>query len=288
MALAEGILEARLRIAMLLNRLRALIRPLVASATIIALAAGCGLTGLREPNREDVLQRILPSAVQIVLEQQEGRRFRTGSGVVIASRPAARRVDCFVLTSGHAVADAVGQKEIYLLFGRHRGAGTKERATVLAHRESVDLDLALLRAESDHCEPARPGAPAMLGESVWVIGFSWGRNLLLGSGIVSQVNAQGAEDRETASRLMVDASVSYGSSGGGVYDARDGGLLGLVEGYRTARVTAQGTEAPWFIDVPVPGQTFVTPLVEIRRFLADAGHADLIGSPPPSFSRAAR
>jgi len=87
---------------------------------------------------------------------------------------------------------------------------------------------------------------------------------------------------------MVDASVSYGSSGGGVYDARDGGLLGMVEGYRTARVTAQGTEAPWFIDVPVPGQTFVTPLVEIRRFLADAGHADLIGSPPSSFSRAAR
>jgi hypothetical protein len=28
---------------------------------------------------------------------------------------------------------------------------------------------------------------------------------------------------------MVDASVSYGSSGGGVYEARGGGLIGLVE-----------------------------------------------------------
>jgi serine protease Do len=273
---------------MLLRRLRALHWPLAAGATVIALTAGCGLTRLWEPGRQEVLQRILPSAVQIVLEQQEGRRVRTGSGVVIASRPAARRLDCFVLTSGHTVADAVGQKEIYLLFGRHRGEGTKERATLLAYRDSADLDLALLRAESDDCEPARLGAAAILGESVWVIGFPWGRNLLLGSGIVSQVNAEGPADRETASRLMVDASVSYGSSGGGVYDARGGGLLGLVEGYRTARLSSQGTAAPWFIDVPVPGQTFVTPLVEIRRFLADAGHADLLGSPPSSFRRAAR
>jgi serine protease Do len=261
---------------------------LIAGATVAALLSGCGLARLWAPSREDVLERILPSAVQIVLEQQEGRRIRTGSGVVIAARPAARRLDCFVLTSGHTVADAVGQKEIYLLFGRYRGAGTRERATVLAYRNSADLDLALLRAESDECEPARPGAPATLGESVWVIGFPWGRNLLLGSGIVSQVNAQSADEPEAAARLMVDASVSYGSSGGGVYDMRGGRLLGLVEGYRTARVTPQGIEAPWFIDVPVPGQTFVVPLVEIRRFLADAGHADLIGGPPPASRRAAR
>lgn len=41
---------------------------------------------------------------------------------------------------------------------------------------------------------------------------------------------------------MVDASVSYGASGGGVFDARTGGLIGLVEGYRTARVTSHGAE----------------------------------------------
>ena len=31
---------------------------------------------------------------------------------------------------------------------------------------------------------------------------------------------------------LVDAPVSYGTSGGGVYDATTGGLLGLVRGYR--------------------------------------------------------
>jgi len=40
--------------------------------------------------------------------------------------------------------------------------------------------------------------------------------------------------------------------------------------------------------VPRAGLSYFFPLVEIRRFLADAGHADLIGSPPPSFRRAGR
>lgn len=75
---------------------------------------------------------------------------------------------------------------------------------------------------------------------------------------------------------MVDASVSYGSSGGGVFDARGGGLIGLVEGYRTARVTSHGTGGDWYIDVPEPGQTFVTSLADIRRFLTETGHARLL------------
>jgi serine protease Do len=67
-----------------------------------------------------------------------------------------------------------------------------------------------------------------------------------------------------------------------------GGLIGLVEGYRTARVTSQGSESPWYIDVPMPGQTLVTPLAEIRRFLTHMGHADLIeGTPTSSSGRAA-
>jgi hypothetical protein len=61
-----------------------------------------------------------------------------------------------------------------------------------------------------------------------------------------------------------------------VYSARDGGLIGLVEGYRTARVTSQGNEPSWYIDVPMPGQTLVTPLSDIRRFLTETGHSDLI------------
>ncbi len=271
-----------------LEDFRVVARSLAAGATIAALAAGCAITPPREPDGEDVLDRLLPSAVQIVLENPEGRRFRTASGVVIASRPKGWGSECFVLTSGHTVAGAIGQKAIYLLFDRQRGAGTKETANVVAYRDNGDVDVALLQAETDECVPARPAAPPRLGEPIWVVAFPWGREMILARGIVSQVIRDGVANSETAPRLMVDASVSYGASGGGVYDARDGGLIGLVEGYRTARVTSQGSEPPWYIDVPMPGQTLVTPLSDIRRFLAETGHAGLILATPDSAGRASR
>jgi serine protease Do len=254
---------------------------------IAALAYGCAaFTRPDTQSREDVLARLLPSAVQIVLENPEGRRFRTGSGVIIAARPSGAgstsAAECFVLTSGHTVTGTAGQKAIYLLFGRQQGEGTKASAVVVAHRETADVDVALLRAESRDCVPARPAGAPKLGEPVWVLAFPWGRSMVLAGGIVSQVHA------DDVSRFMVDASVSYGSSGGGVYDAGSGGLIGLVEGYRTARVTSQGSESPWYIDVPMPGHTLVTPLADIKRFLADTGHGDLIEGAPSTPRRAAR
>jgi len=44
---------------------------------VLVLAAGCGVARLWEPTREKLLAEVLASAVQVVLEQQEGRRFRT-------------------------------------------------------------------------------------------------------------------------------------------------------------------------------------------------------------------
>ncbi len=210
-------------------------RGALVGAIVAALVGGCAFAGFREPSREAVLQRILPSAVQIVIEQREGRRVRTASGVVLASRTTNQRPTCFVLTAGHAVSGIVGEKAVYVVFGRHRGDGTRAQATVVVYRDTANLDLALLRVESDDCMPARAAGSPMLGESVWVVGFPWGRHMTLASGIVSQINADQSSDRETASQLMVDASVSYGSSGGGVYAARGGALIGV------ARATARPT-----------------------------------------------
>jgi len=246
----------------------------LATVAVLVLVPACGVARLWEPSREQVLERILPSAVQVVLEQQEDRRYRAGSGVAIAARAAPGGTECFVLTAGHTVSGARGRRGIYVLFGQQAGVATKARADVVAHRDTPHVDLAILRAETDQCSPARPGAPPVLGEPVWVLAFPWGRQMTLTSGIVSQVSLDGA-DRQPPARLMVDALVGYGSSGGGVFEARTGRLIGIIEGYNTARVTAQGTGPSWYIDVPMPGQTFVTPLSEIRRFLAEIGQADL-------------
>jgi S1-C subfamily serine protease len=152
------------------------------------------------------------------------------------------------------------------------GAG----ATVAAARSADDLDVALLRIRSDQCVPAPAGHPPALGDPVWVVGFPLGRPMTLASGIVSQVRTRGGDEPEMVSRLMVDAAVSSGSSGGGVYAARGGGLIGIVEGYSTARVAPQGVTPSWSIDAPIPGHTIVTPLADIQRFLAEAGQAHLM------------
>ena len=54
--------------------------------------------------------------------------------------------------------------------------------------------------------------------------------------------------------------------------------MGLIESYRTARVSFQVDRHTGQIDVPVPGETYVVSLAQIRRFLAATGHADLLGT----------
>jgi len=241
------------------------VRRLILFAVILGLSPGCTLPSLWGPNRAEVIERIVPSAVQIVLEQ-DGQRLRSGSGVAIAARPSERGPECFVLTSGHTLSRRPRTAGIFVLFGRHRGAGTKAEATVIAHRDSAELDLALLRTQTEACVPAQFGRPPGLGDPIWVVAYPWGRHLTLAGGIVSQLNPEPPGDPVTAPRLIVDASVSYGASGGGVYDAA-GRLVGVVEGYRTARVSFEGSESPHYISVPVPGETYVVPLADLRRFL---------------------
>jgi serine protease Do len=235
---------------------------------ILTMSVGCAINNLCRSSREEIIQQIVPSSVQIVLER-EGRRYRSGSGVAIAARPSAQGTECLVVTSGHTLSQRSDADQVSVLFGRHRGAGSKASAVVVAHRDTDEMDLALLRATSGECVPGQFGNPPALGDAIWVVAYPWGRNMTLVSGIVSQVNADQSGDRAAAPRLIVDASVSYGSSGGGVYN-EDGGLVGIVEGYRTARVSFEGNASAQYVNVPVPGETYVVPLADIRRFLLDA------------------
>ena len=240
---------------------------------ILTMSVGCAIDSLCRSSREEVIQQVVPSSVQIVIER-EGQRYRSGSGVAIGARLSGQGTECLVLTSGHTLSQRSDKDQVFMLFGRHRGAGSKVSAVVVAHRDTDEMDLALLRATSGECVPGQFGNPPALGDAIWVVAYPWGRNMTLVSGIVSQVNANQPDDRATAPRLIVDASVSYGSSGGGVYDA-DGGLVGVVEGYRTARVSFEGSASPQYVTLPVPGETYVVPLADIRRFLVDADETEL-------------
>jgi len=140
------------------------------------------------------------------------------------------------------------------------------KATVLAG--SSDADLALIEVEGIILPPVKFKEVVRLGDEVWVVAFPWGRRLTLVSGVVSQLVSDEGEVALEGPVRMVDASVSYGSSGGGAFEAASGELIGIVESYRTAQVAIP--EAPErVLQIPVPGETTVISSRAILRFLAE-------------------
>jgi S1-C subfamily serine protease len=126
-----------------------------------------------------------------------------------------------------------------------------------------------------------------LGDDLVVIGAPFGKGLSVAAGIVSQVEyefAEAAAAPRAPKAMKTDAAIGYGSSGGGVFDVPGGKLIGLVEGYRTARVAFGKQEEQYAFDVPMPGETFVAPAAKIRRFLAENGLARLVPAEPATAS----
>jgi S1-C subfamily serine protease len=243
-------------------------------AAVLLLGSGCVSTQPESASPDRVVQRILLSTVQVVVGRN-GHRFRSSSGVVIGTRRSADGNDCVVITADHTLAHLAedGTDTIDVLFERDRGAGIASRATVLARGDRYESDLALLGVRPGRCVVAQLGRSLALGTSVWIVGFPWGGSVRLGRGIISQVASGGSG---AGSPIIVDASVASGDSGGGVFEASGGRLVGLVEGYGTARVSFGESDAPKYVDVPVPGETYVTSLPAIERFLDTTGYADLL------------
>jgi serine protease Do len=240
------------------------------SARVLGLAlalaaAGCStLTGRSE--RGDVMRRILPSAVQLRTERDGGAR-RAASGVVLASDPRSKR--CWILTTRHFLDPAVSQ-DVSVSSPARKG---RAKATVRA--VSPDLDLAVVEAEGISLPAARLKEVVRLGDDVWVAAFPWGRQLTVVSGVVSQLRTDEGELAIEGTIRMVNASVSYGASGGGVFDAETGALVGIVEGYRTAQM-ALPDRPDRTLQLPVAGETLVIPARSILDFVTAAGLGDLV------------
>jgi serine protease Do len=225
----------------------------------LLLAGGCATSDSRSASRGDVIRQILPATVQLRCERDGGGR-RAASGVLLARDAATRRA--WIVTTRHFLEPLAPQKISVV-------AGRKARVAATVVRVSERVDLALLEVADIDSTPARLKDTVRLGDEVWVVAFPWGRRMTLSSGVVSQVVADTSGEYEGAAR-MVDVSVSYGASGGGVFDAQTGALVGLVESYRTARVSLQGSPER-VIEVPVPGETTLISAEAIRDFVSDAG-----------------
>jgi serine protease Do len=235
-------------------------RALLAAAAGVVLAA-CATAVPPRGDRGEIIRHAVASTVQLRAEREGGVR-RAASGVAVAADVAAGAT--WVLTTRHFL-DPPGPQRLWAIAP---GEGRRLRAQVAAL--SDEADLALLEVRGLALAPVALRDTARLGDGVWVVAFPWGRRLTIASGVVSQIWSERDDTPFDGPARMVDASVSYGSSGGGVYDASDGSLVGIVEGYRTARVAIQETP-PRALDIPVAGETTLIPAVAIRRFLIAAG-----------------
>lgn len=218
-------------------------------------------------DRTALIRRLLESTVQLRSEREGGAR-RAASGVVVAADPASRRA--WVVTVRHFLGPSRPQE----VSARLPGQTTEVPATVFAmSAEDLGLDIAIVEIEHPGVKPVRLKAtPSSLGEDVLIVSFPWGQRLTVVGGIVSQIVSIPGESLVSGPARMVDAPVSYGSSGGGVFDARTGELVGIVETYRTAKIQIPELKDR-VIEVPVPGETVLVPAPVIARFLEDFGLA---------------
>lgn len=232
-----------------------------------ALAQGGGAEG---SPRSQVVRRILPSAVRVQVLSGETVK-RSASGVVVRAEPASagKPARSLVLTNAH-VLDPEGLTNVsYRVLLERRGRVERTiSAELMALGEVPDMDLGVVSV-NELLPSVELAAEEQVdvGDDVVAVGAPYGRSLSVSGGLVSQLVA---EEGEAGSPLRyeamkTDAAIGYGSSGGGVFSVKDGRLVGLVEGYRTARVAIGDG---YGFDVPMPGETFVAPVTKIRRFLS--------------------
>ena len=191
------------------------------SSITSASASGSSLT------TEQVADLVSPSVVVITTEQvvysqwswygQSQVESGAGSGVVISS-------DGYILTCAHVVS---GASNITVTIG-----DTDYPATVVGEDDTSDV--AVLKIDATDLTPATVGNSDSLavGESVLAVGNPLGElGGTVTSGIVSALNRsvtiQGTSSTNTMSLIQMDASVSPGNSGGGLFNM-NGELVGIV------------------------------------------------------------
>ncbi|GAC1338550.1 MAG: hypothetical protein NVS2B9_04060 [Myxococcales bacterium] len=245
------------------------------------LAAAVLVLGVLAPDaqaksdRSKVVQRALRQSVRIEV-QAEGRIARSASGVVVA----VDKSTSYVLTNAHVVQKEGLPSVASYLVVIERPRLHRVPARLVYQGKVPEEDLAVLAIDSEALPvvPVAGDDDVNVGDDVVVIGAPYGKALSVSSGIVSQLEVDDTGPRPLQTKMKTDAAIGYGASGGGVFDVPSGKLVGLVEGYRTARVAFGGMNSDDFsFDIPMPGETFVAPPGKIRAFLARSQVGRLLG-----------
>ncbi len=191
------------------------------SGITAASSTGTGLT------TEQVADLVSPSVVVITTEQvvysqwswygQNQVESGAGSGVIISS-------DGYILTCAHVVD---GASSITVTIG------DKDYTATLVGEDTTS-DIAVIKIDADGLTPATVGNSDSLkvGQSVMAVGNPLGElGGTVTGGMISALNRsvtiQGSSSVNTMSLIQMDASVSPGNSGGGLFNM-NGELIGIV------------------------------------------------------------
>ena len=191
------------------------------SSITAASSSGSSLT------TEQVADLVSPSVVVITTEQvvysqwswygQNQVESGAGSGVIISS-------DGYILTCAHVVD---GASTITVTIG------DKDYTATLVGEDTTS-DIAVIKIDADGLTPATVGDSDGLkvGQSVMAVGNPLGElGGTVTGGMISALNRsvtiQGTNSTNTMSLIQMDASVSPGNSGGGLFNM-NGELVGIV------------------------------------------------------------
>ena len=191
------------------------------SSITAASSSGSSLT------TEQVADLVSPSVVVITTEQvvysqwswygQNQVESGAGSGVIISS-------DGYILTCAHVVD---GASTITVTIG------DKDYTATLVGEDTTS-DIAVIKIDADGLTPATVGNSDSLkvGQSVMAVGNPLGElGGTVTGGMISALNRsvtiQGSSSVNTMSLIQMDASVSPGNSGGGLFNM-SGELVGIV------------------------------------------------------------
>ena len=178
---------------------------------ILALAAAIAPANAAENDAAAVFEKAKKSVVVVRVFDADDNQSAQGSGVITAENE--------VTTNCHVVEN-ISRVEVV-----RQG----EEKPIAAEVKSGDVgrDLCLLSAKGlADAAKIRNAKDLTVGENVYAIGSPQGLEFSISGGIVSQLRSLGG----SPPLIQTDASISSGSSGGGLFDG-EGNLVGITAFY---------------------------------------------------------
>lgn len=171
-----------------------------------------------EDNRYSIIDSCMNAAVSIDVTMQQGYTSvlaGSGSGVIVTS-------DGYIVTCNHVIE---GAQDIIV----YLNDGSNFHATLVGTDPITDI--AVIKIEGTNLPHATLSSSSNLrvGESVFAIGNAIGElSNTYTSGSISGLDRNITIDGKEMTLLQTDAAINHGNSGGGLFRASDGALIGIV------------------------------------------------------------